>query len=262
MRDLSHNQGLNMFRAYKCFLPIILISLYLPAFCMGYMSDQDFLPFNQPLVATLSAGPTWQSNQHNKTINLLPGITKTYTVDKSAINRTNNQLFLGINKPLTSQLQSHLGLEIALSQTKITGEIWDEANPAFNNYDYYYLINHSHLNIKGKLLANFNWPVQPWISAGMGLGFNRSSEFNNTPSIFGAVTMPNFSSKTVTAFTYNLGLGAQYILNKNWQVGMSYEFADWGKSKLGSIDGIAINQSLSRAHNYSNSFLLNITYLV
>jgi len=62
--------------------------------------------------------------------------------------------------------------------------------------------------------------------------FNHAYSFNNTPTIFEALPNANFSSNTETAFTYTLGAGVQRVINQHWQVGIGYEFADWGKSKL------------------------------
>jgi opacity protein-like surface antigen len=99
------------------------------------------------------------------------------------------------------------------------------------------------------------------VSASLGIGFNNAHDFQNTPLISQAVTMPNFASNTDTSFTYTLGVGLQKALNSHWQVGAGYEFADWGQSQLSSASGQTLNSGLSLNHLYTNGVLFNLTYL-
>ena len=71
----------------------------------------------------------------------------------------------------------------------------------------------------------------------------------------------NFSSHTNTTFTYNLGVGIQRVLNQNWQIGIGYEFADWGKSQLGIASGQTLNSGLKLNHFYTSGLLFNLTYV-
>ena len=148
--------------------------------------------------------------------------------------------------------------------TTFSGNIWDDANPSFNNYNYAYNLNHKHIAVKGKLLGQLGLPCfnQPYISASLGVGFNTSHHFTSTPTIVEALPTPNFSSNTTTSFTYTLGIGIQGEITKNWQVGVGYEFADWGQSQLGRAPGQTMGQGLSLSHLYTNGLMLNLTYLV
>lgn len=91
--------------------------------------------------------------------------------------------------------------------------------------------------------------------------FNRAHDFTNTPLIFEALPNSNFTSNTKTAFSYTLGAGIQKILNYHWQVGIGYEFSDWGKSELGRAPGQSLNTGLSLKHLYTNGVLFNFTYV-
>ena len=142
----------------------------------------------------------------------------------------------------------------------LSGDIWDDADPIFDNYTYQYKVNHTHVALKGKLLGDWDWPLMPWVSGSIGIGFNRAYDFNNTPTIYEAIPNSNFSSYTTTAFTYTVGIGFQRKLTKNWQMGVGYEFADWGKNQLGTADGQTTGDVLSLSHLYTNSLLLNLTY--
>lgn len=101
----------------------------------------------------------------------------------------------------------------------------------------------------------------PWVSASLGVGFNDAHDFQNTPLISEAVTMPNFASNTKTSFSYTLGVGIQKTLSPHWQVGMGYEFADWGQSQLNRASSQTLNSGLSLNHLYTNGVLFNLTYL-
>ncbi|MFN7097540.1 MAG: outer membrane protein [Gammaproteobacteria bacterium] len=116
--------------------------------------------------------------------------------------------------------------------------------------------------MKGKLLGNWGWGFMPWVSASVGVGFNRAYSFTNTPTIFEALPSSNFTSNTTTAFTYTLGIGIQRALTKHWQIGAGYEFSDWGKSELGRATGQTMGSGLSLSHLYTNAFLLNLTFVV
>lgn len=212
-------------------------------------------------VMTLSAGNSWESAGQAQTLNLSPEITKTYTANKPTHSLAIGDLFLGIQKPLPKNFQIQLGLDFGITDyAKLSGDIWDDADPQFNNYTYQYKIQHQHIALKGKLLADWNMLIMPWISAAIGVGYNEAYNFDNTPSISEAITMPAFASHTVTAFTYTLGIGIERKLSKNWQAGVGYEFSDWGKSHLGAAPG-SNSTGLFISHLYTNTLLLNVTYL-
>lgn len=215
-----------------------------------------------PLVYTLSLGPAWQSNGNTQTFYLSPGVEKTYTANSPTNAMTNAEIFLGLQKDLPHQFQGQLGLAVAFAgNAKLSGNIWDDADPKFNNYTYSYKVNHIHLALKGILLVDYGYWLTPWVSGSLGVGSNHAYSFSNTPIIFEAMPNSNFSSNTVIAFTYTLGVGVQRVLNRHWQAGIGYEFADWGRSQLGRASGQTLNSGLSMNHLYTNGFLLNLTYL-
>ncbi|KTD08262.1 Outer membrane protein beta-barrel domain-containing protein [Legionella jamestowniensis DSM 19215] len=219
-------------------------------------------PMSLNYVVTLSAGPTWADPGETQTFYLAPGIEKTFVADNSSHVLAAGELFLGLQKTLSEHLQGQLGLAVAAAgNARLSGIIWDDADPQFDNYSYGYRINHMHVAAKAKLLFNAGYWVIPWISGSAGVGFNHAYDFNNTPLIFEAIQMPNFSSHTKTSFSYTLGAGIQKAVSNNWQVGLGYEFADWGKSQLNRAAGQTLNSGLSLEHLYTNGVMFNITYL-
>jgi opacity protein-like surface antigen len=212
-------------------------------------------------VGSVSLGSTWPNGGAIKTFYLTPEIEKTYKANKSSNALFDGELFLGIQKTLPNALQGQLGLAVAAtSNAKLSGVIWDDADPRFDNYTYRYKIQHTHVAAKAKILYDQGYWLIPWVSGSIGVGFNDAHSFQNTPIIFEAIPNPNFKSHTQTTFTYTLGAGVQKLINQNWQVGVGYEFADWGKSSLGRAWGQTLNSGLSRNHFYTNGFLFNLTY--
>ena len=212
-------------------------------------------------VGTFSAGPVWQSGGATQTFYLTPEIEKTYAANQSTNALFDGEVFVGLQKALSQTLQGQLGLAVAAtSNASLTGVIWDDADPEFANYTYSYKLQHTHVAVKGKLLADTGYWLTPWISASLGVGFNNAHSFNNTPLIFEALPNANFSSHTQTSFTYTLGAGVQKALSAHWQVGAGYEFADWGQSQLHRAVGQIMGSGLGLSHLYTNGLLLNLTY--
>lgn len=213
-------------------------------------------------VGTVSIGPAWESAGQTQTFYLAPNILKTYAAVETTHALFDGEVFAGIQKELPKALIGQIGLAVAAtSNGKLSGYIWDDADSTFNNSSYSYQIQHTHIAVKGKLLADRGYWFIPWVSASLGVGFNNSHDYENTPLISQAVTMPNFASNTETSFTYTLGAGIQKILNPHWQVGMGYEFADWGQSQLNRASSQTLNSGLSLNHFYTNGLLFNLTYL-
>lgn len=219
-------------------------------------------PKDPTWVGSVSGGAVWAKAGETQTFYLAPDIEKTYSANKSTNALASGELFLGIQKLLSSQWVGQLGLAATTtSNAKLQGEIWDDADPQFNNYSYQYKVKHTGAAVKAKLLLDRGGCIIPWVSGSVGAGFNRAYEFTNTPLIFEAVPNTNFSSHTTTAFTYSVGAGVQKALSSHWQIGVGYEFADWGKSELAPAPGQTLNSGLALNHLYTNGVLLNITYV-
>ena len=213
-------------------------------------------------VGTISAGPVWEGAGQTQTFYLAPNIIKTYAAEHTTHALFDGEVFVGIQKELPKALLGQIGLAVAAtSNARLSGNIWDDADSTFNNYSYSYQVQHTHVVVKGKLLADRGYWFMPWVSASLGVGFNDAHGFQNTPLISQAVTMPNFASNTETSFTYTLGAGIQKTLNSHWQVGVGYEFSDWGQSQLNRASGQTLNSGLSLNHLYTNGVLFNLTYV-
>lgn len=213
-------------------------------------------------VVTVSVGPAWSHSQTTQTILLEPDVKKTYASNNGSSSLIDGEIFLGLQQPLHSKIDGQLGVAVAgASNSNLSGDVWEDGNRKFNNYVYKYNINHGHVAIKGKLLSYIQEHYQPYISGSLGVGFNHAYDFSLSPKIYEEVPAPLFQANTTTAFTYTLGIGVQKHINANWQVGLGYEFADWGQSHLGAASGQTIGHGLSLSHLYTNELQLSLTYL-
>lgn len=214
-----------------------------------------------PYIVTLSVGPIWENGGETQTFYVSPFIQKTYAANQSTQTLFDGELFLGIEKPLLFDLEGQLGLAVAAtSNAKLSGDIWDDADPLFNNFNYTYNIQHTHIAAKGKLLGEFRGIFKPYVSGSLGIGFNQSRDFNIVPTIFPAIPAPNFTSNMTTAFTYTLGLGLQRAINTHWRASVGYEFADWGKSQLGMAPDQTLGGGISLNHLYTNGIQFSLSY--
>lgn len=212
-------------------------------------------------VATLSAGPLWATGGKTQTFYLQPNVEKTFSAVRTTTTLASAELFLGLQQNIRKRFYGQLGLAIvATDNLHLSGNIWDDADPEFNNYNYSYKVNHTHLALKVKLLHDIR-AVTPYINASVGLGFNYAHRFNNNPTIFGGYAAPNFSPHTMFALTYSAGFGLQKTWSQHWQTGVGYEFADWGKSSLNRATGQTMGSGLTLQHLYTNGLMLNVTYL-
>jgi opacity protein-like surface antigen len=170
---------------------------------------------------------------------------------------------LGLQKNLNPYVTGQFGIAIAdANATKLNGDIWEDADPAFNNFTYAYKINHVNVAMKGRIISNTSYyGIQPYVSGSIGVGFNRAYDFSITPTISEEIPAPPFSSNTKTALSFTLGAGIQKSLFDNWQVGIGYEFADWGSYSLGRAAGQTVNQGLSLNHVYVQQLQFTVIYI-
>lgn len=250
---------------------LTLVALWSPYNAIAatqHITDNHFLPFlldksNSSLVVSLSGGPVWENAGQTQTVYLTPDIEKTYVATNKTNTLADGEFFIGVQGPSYAGLEGQLGFAVATtSNANLSGNIWDDADPTFNNYIYGYQVQHTHIAVKGKLLTDHAWyTLKPYVSGSVGVGFNRAQNFKSMPIIFEAVETPNFGSYTSTAFTYTVGAGLQKNLDRHVQVGIGYEFADWGRNHLGRSAEQTIGSGLALNHLYTNGVLFNLTYI-
>lgn len=213
-------------------------------------------------VVSMAGGASWEKAGETQMISFTSDIVKNYVATKKSHAFANFNLFVGLQNRINNSLIGQLGLLGGVtSNGRLSGMVWDDADPLFDNYSYTYKVQHSFAGVQGKILLDTGLVVFPWVSGSVGAGFNRAQNFMYTPLIEEAVAPPNFAAKTFTTFSYSIGAGLQYQCNNHWQVGIAYDFSDWGKSQLGPAQGQTTNNGLSLGHFYSNGVLVNVTFV-
>ena len=145
-----------------------LLSISAYAGTMGEIQKVNAFPY----VATFSIGPVWASPGRTQTLYLTPQIEKTYTAFKPTNTLADVEVFLGIKRDLPYNLFTHVGIAGAItSQAGLSGEIWDDADPSFNNYVYGYHVQHGHVALKAKVFKDLEYSILPWVSGSVGGGF-------------------------------------------------------------------------------------------
>ena len=214
-------------------------------------------------VITFSIGPAWSNNGKTQTLILQPDLEKTYSATFHSNILPYGELFFGFQKRLNSILYNQLGLEIAGGgEAKLRGDIWEDADPDFNNYRYTYAISELRVMARTKFLIDINYyGTMPYLTAGVGVGLNKSSGFAITPKIEEEVAPPPFNASTKTVVTYAFGVGLQESISDNWKASIGYEFANWGTSQLSKADGQTMGSGLIINNVYINSVLISLTYI-
>lgn len=235
----------------------------------SFSSDYNYNPASlfsldcSSFVVSVSGGSSWVGAGRNQTVFFTPNIVRTYTAPTTNQHLPIGELFVGIQNPLPYDWKGQIGLAfVSTGNARLSGHIWDNADPQFDNFTYRYKVRHTHIALKGKLLlGDCNYILIPWVSVAIGVASNKTYDFSTRPTNLGVPPTPSFTSKTKTALTYAIGGGFQKQFCHHWQVGIGYEFAGWGKSLLGHAPGAINGQTLSLAHVYTNSLLVNLTYL-
>lgn len=216
-------------------------------------------------VITVSGGPSFSKVGETQTFYLQSDLQNTYAANKKTQTIGTGELFFGLRHTLGEYLDGQLGLALAASSTaKASGQIWQDADAEYNNFIYSYHIKQSRLGLKAKLITRKN-PfisfVQPYISGSVGLGFNRASNYQTAATIPEAVIGPNFSANTTQVLSYTLGVGIQTSIDGHWQVGLGYEFADWGQNHLGRAPYQTVNSGLLINHLYTNELQFSLSFI-
>ena len=214
------------------------------------------------VLLTFSAGPAWYHAGETQTFNVQPDVVNTYDARNNTHALASGELSFSIQHLLSSSLLGQVGLAVAKSSNAtLQGDVWQTADPVFNNFAYQYHESHAHVAIKAKLLTLiFSQIWTPYLSASVGAGRNHVYGYHATPNLTEELPMPDFKANTQTAFTYTAGVGIQTTLGAHWAAGCGYEFADWGTSALARATGQTLNTGIALTHLYTHQLQFNLSY--
>lgn len=222
---------------------------------------------------SVSGGPVWGS--HGKTQNFSRPINNAleitqqnqFNADGGSDVFGSGEVFFALQKSIYPGLSGRFGLAVAWSgEADMSGRVRLFVNSASARYKYN--LSQTRVALKGLLAPNYqNWIVQPYLSGSVGVGFNNASKFRTNPNILltgplGRNQTYRYEDNTETGLSYTVGAGVQKSLTPNWQVGVGYEFADWGKSAL----DIALlppfrYASPNMSHYYTHELQFTLSYI-
>ncbi|MFZ4076625.1 MAG: SPOR domain-containing protein [Legionellaceae bacterium] len=215
-----------------------------------------FYPWSK--IATLSLGSAWVNPHPTEIIQIKPNLKNEYRGTSNGQALVDGELFLGVQRAVHHNFLGQIGLAVAaVSEAQLKGD--QVSHDGNNNLLYAYNVNHTHLALKAKLLAEPDDIISPYVSGSLGVGLNHAYDFYVKPMTADGRSVL-FESNTTTALTYTLGAGIQTDLNASWQIGVGYEFADWGRAGLGRAAVQTLGDGLQLNHVYSNELQLNLTY--
>lgn len=213
-------------------------------------------------VIGLSGGPLFNNSGETQVIFLEPDVQKTYVADSSSRTNAAFEVFLGIDHEIEPAFRGQIGLALSFAGSKLHGHIWEDSNQLFDDFTYDYSVRNTRYAAKGKAIIDTWRGWGTYLSGSAGVAVNTAHNFNITPIIPEAVPAPRFTSNTELSFSYSLGAGFQHTLGHNWQAGIGYEFADWGKSSLSRAPGQTLSDGIGSPHLYTSEIVLFINYMI
>ena len=213
-------------------------------------------------VGMLSGGIGWNSPGQTQTFYLIPSVQNAYVASNTSQVLANGELFLAGQRSLRANIFTQWGVDLALtSNSVLNGDIWENASSTYNDEIYSYRIYHGYVGLKTKFLMDLKTDIMPYISGSLGVGFNQSHDYTITPSnvVTPVFTQYPFKSYTSTEFSYTGGAGLQQWVTEHWQLGIGYDFANWGQSHLKPASGQTTNTTLGLKNLYVHSLMFNVT---
>lgn len=217
------------------------------------------------LLSTLTIGSDSVEHGHSQLLTLLPPFEVAFHSIGRRATPASLGAFIGLERPFGEKFQLQLGVSGYVDEPfQFKGEVWQFALPEFNNLTYRYKIHHTRFMLEGKLLTNLTRPqsLHPYLSWGLGAGFNRANSYYETPLILEAIPMSPFISESKTRLSWGAGLGFDYSINHHVRVGVGYQFTDLGAATLGPTPAAQTSQTLSETHLYANQLRFQLGLII
>ncbi|MGQ3890513.1 outer membrane protein [Legionella sp. CNM-4043-24] len=216
---------------------------------------------------TLSFGPAWY-NQGSDVVRTFRFPNELTFVPKDVSGVVgSSELFFALSRPLDNHVSGQLGIAIGYNGNARQEGTLFIGEPPFLASGYSYQVSNARVALKGKLVADWGYVVQPYFSASAGVGFNRSWNYGYDVPSSAFLPLPDIrpwlADNTTVGFSYTAGLGVQANLSANWQAGAGYEFTDWGKTNFSRLRVQQVNRLtryLYTSNFYTNALQLSVTY--
>lgn len=196
-----------------------------------------------------------------QTLTLLPPFQNAYHPSSSHEGLFLGELFIGIQQPYHYDTTLLMGLSLAMTNNFETQGIVDQSLVAgFDNLDYSFKVNHAQIAFQSRILTTLRHNIQPYFIWSVGAARNKATDYHETPRLFPAVASTPFTDKTVSSFTYRVGIGFQLPVYHSILSSIAYTFSDLGQVELGVSPAQATQETLHFPHLYAQLFTLHISY--
>ncbi len=94
----------------------------------------------------------------------------------------------------------------------------------------------------------------PYLTLGAGISTNKTKSFTNIKNSVGFSKTAYYANATQHSFAYKAGVGTKFLVSKNFDLDLRYQYSDLGKFKTGTLLGdnnisnIAAKKGKLRAH--------------
>jgi opacity protein-like surface antigen len=213
-------------------------------------------------VVTLSTGFARANVYSSKLINFDP-FQNAYIGTNHFDTETDSGLFVGAEMDFLQNWAWQLGLSYFQNEGfQESGNVYQFADPAFNNLTYQYQISSRRISIETKISRAFREIWHPYFSLSFGRACNKSYQYTETPVTSADVPMlVPFANNTAHTWAYSLGVGLDVNIAANWRLGAGYRFVNLGSASLGTTPLQSGTETISNDPIHTNELLAQISYV-
>jgi outer membrane autotransporter protein len=133
-----------------------------------------------------------------------------------------------------------------------------------SSFNYEYDIITRQVLAEAKILMNWKEKFHPYLSLGLGAGFNQSFDYDVNIVPCGSTFSPEYEDETISSFSYLVGLGFDYDLKDYLRLGLGYRFTNFGKASLGDgfINNTTVEQSLEQSSLNASELIFQISFVM
>lgn len=134
-------------------------------------------------------------------------------------------------------------------------------NPGFDTLNFRYAVSSIPLLLVSRIAYHSgNWA--PYVLLGLGVSWNRASDYQETPTepSAGALAMRSpFNPHRTLDFAYTGGVGVGYMVNNTTEVGIEYRYMNYGHARLDTSPAQSTGETLSLGDQSSHMVLLRLS---
>jgi len=194
----------------------------------------------------VATGTGWGNTSNTDRLYLNPYVENAYTMSNTASSAAFYNVGVGYQwvnlfskQPL---IAVNLGANAYYAKYNLSG-----TNSPFINAGQFDTLNYQVTDVTNSVLIEpkmiyTGYLFQPYILAGLGVTWNKTSSYSESPTnptLTAAPVPVPFNGTTTTNFAYELGIGVQVLLYKtshqnNINLFLDYRYMNWGQMRLGT----------------------------